>query len=317
MAPLSTTAGLVRRLGDPDRPVLAVAVMVIGSLLLFAAVLVALPSPAEGSDGPVIDVSTETTTSSLLDGPTQVILPQPTGDAHQARVIVNHRATGVEISAQLANGEGLSVELSDAGPRATAVQVSSTAVHVCGHYAGSLILEATHPDVPSDLLVLDVRYAECDDAEALAMAPDSVNDVEPTWAEEGVAPWVPVAPVVPSPTPTEPTPTETDPATASPSPQATEDRPTRDPKPSPDEPTRTPRPDPTTSPEPEPTGDPTGTSEPSPTSEPTSSPSPTSGPTSEPTSDPSPTSTSTEDGGATGGGGASPTPTTTATSGQG
>lgn len=309
MAPLSTTASLVRRLGDPDRPVLAVAVMVIGSLLLFTAVLVALPAPAQGSDGPVIDVPAVTTTSSLLDGPTQVILPQPDGDAHQARAIVNHRAAGVEITAQLVNGEGLAVALSDAGPRATAVQVSSTAVHVCDHYAGSLILEASHPDLPSDLLVLDVRYAECDQVEPPAMAPDSVNDIEPTWGEEGVAPWEAVTPVAPSPTPTEPTPTESDTATASPSPEPTEDRPTRDPKPSPDEPTRTPRPDPTNDPEPEPTSDPTATSEPSPTSEPTSSPSPT--------GDPSPTSTSTEGGGNTDGGAASPTPTTTATSGQG
>lgn len=327
MAPLSSTASLVRRLGDADRPVLPVAAMVAASVLLLVAVLVALPSPAEGSDSePVVDVPVAaTSTSTLLEGPTQVVLPMPDADGSTARVLVNHRAADVEVTARMANGDGLAVELAEAGSRSSAVSVTSERVHHCGRYAGTLILEATHARLASDLLVLDVRFAECGDTEAITMAPDSVNDLEPTWADDGTAPWKTPTPGVPvPPTPTETEPSETESTTPSPQPEPSTQRP----EPTPDPTTATPTPeptstapDPTPTSEPEPTTSPTSEPEPTPTSEPepTSSPSPTSEP--EPTSSPSPTSdpepspTSTEGGGGTEDGGASPSPSPTSTEG--
>lgn len=284
--------------------------MVLASALLFGAVFVALPSPAEGSDpAPVIDVAQGSTTNTLLDGPTKVVLPPPDGQQHQTDVFVNHRVPGVEVSARLANGDGISVELAEAGPRATRVHVVSDAVHRCGQYAGTLILEATHPEVASDLKVMDVRFAACRESAALMASPDSVDDVESTWAEGGRPPWEPAPtqappppepPEPPPPPPPAPEPQEPEPEEAAPPPD-----PTEEPAPEPD-PTPTSEPEP----EPEPTSDPTPqpTSEPEPTSDP--EPEPTSEPTSDP--EPSPEPTSTE-----GGGEASPSPTPTATSTEG
>ena len=206
MAPLATTRSIVRRLTDPERPRIAVGLMVLASSLLFAAVLVALPSPAEGSDTPVIDIDTTTSSTELVSAPSKVVIATPRDGQHHGSVIVNHRRANVSLDARLANGEGLSVELSEAGPRATDVTVTSDAVHQCGRYAGTLILEATAPQAASDVVVLDVRYAECGDPEVPTMAPDSVNDTSPTWADDGRAPWKASTPSAPAPPPPPPAP---------------------------------------------------------------------------------------------------------------
>jgi hypothetical protein len=303
--PLSTTRGFVRRLNDPDHPVPAVVLMSLGSLVLFGAVLVALPQPAQGIDEPIVDAAPLATTSSLLEGTTSLVLPIPSGDRHQATTIVNHRLSGVEVGARMVNGDGLEVELAEAGPRATEVRVSSGAVHRCGAYAGSLVLEATHAEQGTDLLVMDVRFAECsDEFSSVAMAPPSVNDTEPTWADEGRAPWKPAPTTTytaPAPTEPEPEPTTdtarddqagggkddgTDkPDKPKPSPEPTSDPTTAEPTAEPE-----PEPEPTATAEPEPEPEPTATAEPEPEPEPTQTSTTT-------TSAPSPSPAPTSDGG--------------------
>lgn len=272
MAPLTSTRSFVRRLTDPDEPQLGVALMVLASALLLGAVLVALPtSPAEGSDEPVVDVGPVTTAADLISGPGEVVLPEPQDDSHTASVFVNHLHDDIEIEARLANAPDLSVELVEDGPRTTEVVVTSDAVHECGQYAGSLILQATHPELPEDLLVLDVRFAECGDAEAVTMAPDSVDQVESTWAGDGRAPWKPSTRSAPPPEPAAPPP-----------PPAPEP----EPEPQPEEPApETEQPQPESSPDGETDGEGGTTSD---QSEPPSDTEPTSEP--EPSSDPDPTS---------------------------
>ncbi len=307
MAPLATTRSIVRRLTDPERPRVAVGLMVLASSLLFAAVLVALPSPAEGTDSdPVVDVDTVTSSTELISAPGKVVLPMPRNDQHRGSVIVNHRRAGVDVKAKLANGKGLSVELTEAGPRATNVTVSSEAVHMCGRYAGTLILQASAPDAPTDIVVLDVRYAECGDAEAPTMAPDSVNDTSPTWADDGRAPWKHSTPSAPPPPPPAPEPQpqpQTAEAAAAPAP-TTEDS-------SSSEPVVTEVLDP----KPEDTSSETASPEPEDTSSDTASPEPEPTATSEPTSDPSPTSEPTTTAADTSSDTTSPSPTTSSTSG--
>ena len=289
MAPLATTRSIVRRLTDPERPRVAVGLMVLASSLLFAAVLVALPSAAEGSDTTMIDVDTNTSATELVSAPSEIVIATPRDGQHRGAVIVNHRRANVSLDARLANGDGLSVELAEAGSRATGVTVTSDAVHRCGRYAGTLILEATAPQTASDVVVLDVRYAECGDPEVPTMAPDSVNDTSPTWADDGRAPWKTSAPSAPVPPPPPP----------APEPQA-QDQPA-EPTPAPEPTTEeSPAPEPVSTAsevlDPEPTSSDTSSPEPEPTSSDTSSPEPTSEPTTtEPTSDPSPTTEPTSD----------------------
>lgn len=305
-----------QRLADPDRPRLAVAALVLASGLLLVAVLLAVPTAAEGTDDPVAADPGTTTTSELLSGPGQVVLPVPRGDTHETTALVNHRRGGVDVDVQVVNGEGLVVELAEAGLRATRVRVASEAIHRCGRYAGTLVVQARHTTLPGDHLVLEVRYASCDDAGATALAaPDSVHRVEPTWGEEGRAPWAPV-PVVSSPSPTAtPSPTPTAAAGPGSTPETTSPTATSEPAPTAD-PTPAPTADPTSTGEP--TADPSPTADPTTTSTPTSTSAPTPSPTDDappsPTSDPSPSPSPTTDaGGDTADGGASPTPTASST----
>lgn len=280
MAPPATTRTTPRRIADVRSPRVAVTLMALASALLLAVVLIALPRPAEGTNAPILSVEEEPAEpTSLVSAPSRIVLPTPSGEeAPSTRVIVNHRQADVSLDAQLANGDGLTVDLAEAGPRATAITVTSDRVHVCGHYAGSLILEATHDSLPSDLAVLEVRHAECGEAEAVTMAPASVNDTSQTWGDEGRAPWNPVP--APPPPPEAPQPPPPPPA-PEPEPEVVEEQvQTQEAAPEPE-----PEPEPTTTSEPEP--EPTATSEPEP--EPTT--------TSEPTSDDSTSEPSTDDGG--------------------
>lgn len=280
MAPPSTTRRTAQRHTDADSPRVAVALLALASLLLLAFVWIALPRPAEGTSAPVLSVEdAPASTTSLVAAPSRIVLPMPQGDEPPSvRVIVNHREAGVTLDASLANGDGLSLDVAEAGPQATAITVTSERVHVCGRYAGSLVIEATHDRFADDLAVVDVLHAECGEAEPVTVAPSSVNDTSQTWGDEGRAPWVPppAPPPPPEPEPTEPEPTETAPE---PEPEPT----TPEPEPEP-EPTRTtrPEPEPTATPKPEPEPEPTATTKPEP--EPTATAEPTQEPTSDPTS---------------------------------
>jgi hypothetical protein len=290
VAPLATTRTIARRLTDADTPRVAVVLLALASLLLFSLVWLGLQGPAEGTSAPVLsfeDAPTEPT--SLVSAPSRIVLPTPQGDeAPATRVIVNHREDGVSLSAQLANGDALSVDLAEAGSRATAITVTSEGVHVCDGYAGSLILEAEHDSLPSDLVVLEVRYADCGEAEPVTLAPSSVNDTSQTWGDEGRAPWKsrPAPPPPPEPEAPQPPPPPPEPEVVE---EEVEVEVVEEPEPTPE-----PEPEPTQEPEPEPEPEPTQEPEPEPTATTT-----TTSSTSEPTSDdtdeePTTTETSTE-----------------------
>lgn len=290
MASLASTRTAARRVAEAKNARVAVLLMALASTLLLAAVLIILPSPAEGTSAPILPVEeAPDELTRLVSAPSRIILPTPQGDEPPAaRVIVNHREAGVSLSAQLANGDALSVDLTEAGPRATAITVTSEGVHVCDGYAGSLVLEAEHDTLPDDLVVLDVRYADCGEAEPVALAPSSVNDTSQTWGDEGRAPWTsrPAPPPPPEPEAPQPPP----PPPPAPEPEVVEEQveaeAVEEPAPEP-EPTQ--EPEPTPEPEPEPTQEP----EPEPTSEPTSEPTTDDGGSSTTTSSAEPTATET------------------------
>lgn len=246
----STIATTLRRLEEPRRRRTAAGGLLLGSLGLLGGMWLLLPDPHSATPT-VREDTVGTATSALLSGPDQVILPLPGEGGVQVETLLRHRLPDVEVlDATVVNTDQVTAELDSEVPGATRLMITSTAVHACDRYAGSVVVTSRHPDTRRDHLFIDLRFADCEGITAVPAAPASVNDTSRTWGGDGRAPWY--SPPQPDPRPPS---TDSDPSASDPTPAPTATA--------------------------EPTGEPTGDSSPAPapTAEPTAE------PTSQPTSD--------------------------------
>lgn len=245
----STIAGALRRLDAPRRRRRAAGGLLLGSLGLLGGVWLVLPSPE--SPTPIVrEEPAGTTTSALLSGPDHLVLPLPDVDGVRVETLLRHRRDDVEVlEATVVNTDHVTAELAHDVPGATRLVLTSTAVHQCDRYAGSVIVTSRHPTARRDHLFIDVRFADCEGVTAVPAAPPSVNDTSRTWGDDGRAPWYRPPRPDPRPRPEAPEPTTSEPT----------EEPTTGTEPT-SEPTDA------SSPTPRPTTEPTG----QPTSEPTS-----------------------------------------------
>lgn len=242
----STIATALRRMDDPGPRRKAASGLLLGSVGLLGGFWLFLPT-SDLTSPSVRDQPVETTTSALLSGPDRLVLPLPgEGDVHVA-TLLRHRQPDVEVlDATVINTDQVTTELVTDVAGATRLVVTSTAVHQCDRYAGSVIVTARNATTRRNHLFIDLRFADCDGVTAIPAAPSSVNDTSRTWGGDGLPPWY-------------------QPPQPEPQPPSTGSEPTADPT---SEPTATA--EPTTAP----TGDPSPapTPEPAPTAEPTSQP---------------------------------------------
>lgn len=254
----SSLATALRRVGEPRRRRVAAGGLLLGSLGLLGGVWLVLPA----DDPPVAttdEAPAQSASSALLSGPSRLVLPLPGDDPVRVETTLRHRRTGVEVlDATVVNNPDLAVELTPQEGGTTRLAVTSTAIHHCDRYAGSVVVTSRHPDERRDHLFIDVRFADCEGVSAVPAAPSSVHDTSRTWGDEGRAPWVQRRPTSPE-------------RRAEPDPPEDSSTPTPEPEPT-TEPTQSssPTPQPTDEPsqEPEPTGEPEPTQEPEPTEEP-------------------------------------------------
>lgn len=235
----TSIASSLRRVDHPGRRWAAAGGALLGSVGLLGGLLVGLPGE-EPTTPELVEAPESTATSSLLTGPNRLVLPLPGDEPPTVETVLRHRRSGVEVrDATSVNAEEVTTELSSTESGDTRLVVTSTAVHRCSQYAGSVVVTASHPDEPRDHLFIDLRFADCDGVSAVPAAPESVNDLSRTWGDDGRAPWAP-------PPSTSGSGSDPDPE---PEPGPTTETPTAEPT---NEPTTEPTAEPTTAPEPEP-----------------------------------------------------------------
>lgn len=245
----STIPTTLRRLEEPRRRRTAAGGLLLASLGLLGGMWLLLPAPHTATPT-VQEDAVGTTTSALLSGPDRVILPLPGEDGVQVETLLRHRLPDVEVlDATVVNTDQVTAELDPDVPGATRLMITSSAVHTCDRYAGSIIVTSRHPDTRRDHLFIDLRFADCEGVTAVPAAPASVNDTSRTWGGDGRAPWY--SPPQPDPRPPS---TDSEPSASDPTPEPTATA----------EPTSEPTDD--SSPAPAPTAEPTA----QPTSQPTS-----------------------------------------------
>lgn len=245
----TSIASSLRRVDHPGRRWAAAGGALLGSVGLLGGLLVGLPGE-EPTTPELVEAPESTATSSLLTGPNRLVLPLPGDEPPTVETVLRHRRSGVEVrDATSVNAEDVTTELSSTESGDTRLVVTSTAVHRCSQYAGSVVVTASHPDEPRDHLFIDLRFADCEGVTAVPAAPASVNDTSRTWGGDGRAPWY--SPPQPDPRPPS---TDSEPSASDPTPEPTATA----------EPTSEPTDD--SSPAPAPTAEPTA----QPTSQPTS-----------------------------------------------
>lgn len=252
----TSITSLLRRVDHPGRRWAAAGGVLLGSVGLLGGLLVGLPGN-EPVAPELVEAPEATATSSLLSGPDRLVLPLPGDEPVTVETVLRHRRADVEVrDATSVNTDEVTTELSTTESGDTRLVVTSTAVHRCSRYAGSVVVTATHPDEPRDHLFIDLRFADCDGISAVPAAPESVNDLSRTWGDDGRAPWAPPPSTSTSGTGSDGGTTEPDPATESPTTEPTDEPTTTEPT---DGATTEPTPEPTTS---DPAPEPTNTTEP-------------------------------------------------------
>ena len=186
----STIATTLRRLDDPERRRTAAGGLLLGSLGLLGGVWLVLPTPDPATPVAASEEPDGTTTSALLSGPERVVLPLPDEDGVHVETLLRHRRTNVEVlDATVVNTDQVTTELGTDDAGATRLVITSTAVHECDQYAGSVVVTSRHPNTRRDHLFIDLRFADCEGVTAIPAAPSSVNDTSRTWGDDGRAPW--------------------------------------------------------------------------------------------------------------------------------